>query len=122
MKACVQNKEQTHFNKKSGVCGRGNPSNTHQNESWKSKSTQLSAKPALIKYKEIETTQILNGSIEVRIVWDGSMLSISPNNDSAKALGDSICDVDIINQVLQAAVSKLNLNPKDLCEICVIVK
>lgn len=43
MKACVQNKEQTHFNKKSGVCGRGNPSNTHQNESWKSKSTQLSA-------------------------------------------------------------------------------
>lgn len=42
MKACVQNKEQTHFNKKSGVCGRGNPSNTHQNESWKSKSTQLS--------------------------------------------------------------------------------
>jgi hypothetical protein len=50
------------------------------------------------------------------------MLSISPNNDSAKALGDSICDVDIINQGLQAAVSKLNLNPKDLCEICVIVK
>ena len=41
MKVCVQDKEQTDFNKKFGVCGRSNPSITHVNESWKGRSTQL---------------------------------------------------------------------------------